>query len=287
MPFRAMNSEFDEHGIIEKIKISSIDHDEEHVRTDVSEKRVQEIANSIREQGLIERPEVTEKENGRYEVVVGSLRLQAMERLGFEEVSVKKIDISGMDKVERQLASNTARAEMNTMDKIEAAGELSNHLENSQQLENSEGRGPDGVKSLLAERLGVSRNTITKWMRVFNEASERQKQELREGGTSLTRLNQDLNGNASDGIGGQEEEFKVDEGSSRPPTAQIKSGISSISSVDESEMEGLPEEDKQELAERFEKELWGIYCGLRGDNKAKKFFEEKAEDLRGDEDGPK
>ncbi|MFB6144364.1 MAG: ParB/RepB/Spo0J family partition protein [Candidatus Nanohaloarchaea archaeon] len=281
-----MESIFDDYDGFEKVKISKLHQRESQIRSEVSDKKVKEIADSIREQGLIEPLEVTEKQDSGFEVIVGSIRLLALKKIdGVSGIPVKKVDVSGMEKVERELASNTARKKMNTMDKIEAAGKLSNHLENSGDLENSDGRGPDGVKSLLAKKLGVSRNTITKWIRVYNEASDEQKKKLRKGEISLTVLNEELKDKPSGRIGGKKNigEDESNGGSSKKRTAsKIKSGITSIENA---ETDSLPDEDKDEIAERFENELWDTYCELRDRDKARRFFEEKINELDGDEYG--
>lgn len=271
------------HNSLEKVKISRIDQPEEHIRTQVSDERVNEISKSIEEEGLIEPLEVTKK-GDRFEVIIGRMRFLALRNAkGVDKVPVKKVDISGMEKLERQLASNTARAEMNTMDKIEAAGKLSNHLESSDQLENSDGRGPDGVNSLLADKLGVSKNTITKWMKVYNDASKKQKERLREGRTSLTALNENLKESNSTGIVGSEGKQRPSEGGSKPPAVRIRSGITSIT---ESDINSLPDDEESKIIGKFEEELWRVYVELKGHNGAGKFFKEKVGELGGREDGP-
>jgi ParB/RepB/Spo0J family partition protein len=272
------------HDKFEKIKISKISQTEDHLRSQISDRKVEEIANSIREQGLIAPLEVTEQEDGEYQVLIGKVRLQALRTIeDLDEVPVRKVEVSDIEKVERRLASNTARAEMNTMDKIEAAGKLSNHLENSDQLENKDGRGPDGVKTLLSEKLGVSRNTVTKWMRVHEEASEEQKEDLRNGEISLTSLNQKLKEDGTDTVmdGGSQDDDDDNGGDDNGGTkrSEFEKVERRISYLSDCDINKLSESDREEVIDGLENQVWDFYLKLRDASEAKQFFQEKVEEL--------
>lgn len=279
-----MNYVSSAHDKFEKIKISKINQTEDHLRSQISDRKVEEIANSIREQGLIAPLEVTEQEDGEYQVLIGKVRLQALRTIeDLDEVPVRKVEVSGIEKVERRLASNTARAEMNTMDKIEAAGKLSNHLENSDQLENKDGRGPDGVKTLLSEKLGVSRNTVTKWMRVHEEASEEQKEDLRNGEIGLNSLNQDLKEDGTDTVmdGGSQDDDDDNGGDDNGGTkrSEFEKVERRISYLSDCDINKLSESDREEVIDGLENQVWDFYLKLRDASEAKQFFQEKVEEL--------
>jgi ParB/RepB/Spo0J family partition protein len=279
-----MNYVSSAHDKFEKIKISKINQTEDHLRSQISDRKVEEIANSIREQGLIAPLEVTEQEDGEYQVLIGKVRLQSLRTIeDLDEVPVRKVEVSDIEKVERRLASNTARAEMNTMDKIEAAGKLSNHLENSDQLENKDGRGPDGVKTLLSEKLGVSRNTVTKWMRVHEEASEEQKEDLRNGEIGLNSLNQDLKEDGTDTVmdGGSQDDDDDNGGDDNGGTkrSEFEKVERRISYLSDCDINKLSESDREEVIDGLENQVWDFYLKLRDASEAKQFFQEKVEEL--------
>lgn len=73
---------------IEKIPLSEIDLDDSMFRTryDLGEKQITELANSIRNEGLINPIVVRRKDNSRYQLISGFRRVEAVRRLGEDSI---------------------------------------------------------------------------------------------------------------------------------------------------------------------------------------------------------
>ena len=89
-----------------------------NVRRDVGD--VSELADSIREQGVLEPLVVRPTEDGKYEVIIGSRRLAASRIVGLSSVPVMVQDISDADAIVRSLVENLQRGDLSLEDRVAA-----------------------------------------------------------------------------------------------------------------------------------------------------------------------
>ena len=82
---------------------------------------IDELASSIRQQGLLSPPIVRPTPDGRYEVLVGQRRLLACRKLGLDPVPcLIRDDLGDTDAVALSLVENVHRADMHPLDKARA-----------------------------------------------------------------------------------------------------------------------------------------------------------------------
>jgi ParB family chromosome partitioning protein len=117
-------------------------------------KKLDELAQSIREHGLIE-PLVVRRMPGsdRFELVAGERRWRALQRAGMREALVVVKDVSAKDAFELALIENVQREDLNPIELAEAYERLLHDHEYTQEA--------------LADRLGKDRTTIANSMRLL------------------------------------------------------------------------------------------------------------------------
>lgn len=89
-------------------------------RTDFNEKKLQELADSIDEHGVLQPLVVTSRDDGRYELIAGERRLQASKMAGLEKVPVFIKDIDDQKKAELALVENLQRHNLNVIEEAKA-----------------------------------------------------------------------------------------------------------------------------------------------------------------------
>lgn len=117
-------------------------------------KKLDELAQSIREHGLIE-PLVVRRmpASDRLELVAGERRWRALQRAGLREVLVVVKDVSAKDAFELALIENVQREDLNPIELAEAYERLLHDHEYTQEA--------------LADRLGKDRTTIANALRLL------------------------------------------------------------------------------------------------------------------------
>ena len=98
---------------IDDLRISPL-----NVRREVDD--VSELAESIREQGVLEPLVVRRTSDGKFEVIMGSRRLTASQQVGLDLVPVVVQDISDADAVLRSLAENIQRQNLSLEERVQA-----------------------------------------------------------------------------------------------------------------------------------------------------------------------
>lgn len=82
---------------------------------------IEELASSIRQQGLLSPPIVRPRDDGHYEVLVGQRRLLACRRIKLDPVPcLVRDDLGDIDAVALSLVENVHRADMHPLDKARA-----------------------------------------------------------------------------------------------------------------------------------------------------------------------
>ena len=89
-----------------------------NVRRDIGD--ISELADSIREQGILEPLVARRTSGGQYEVIIGARRLTAAQQLGLPVVPVVVQDISDADAIVRSLVENLQRGDLSLEERVEA-----------------------------------------------------------------------------------------------------------------------------------------------------------------------
>ena len=139
---------------IKKINIADIEASKWQPRSHFNQEKLQELADSIREQGLVQPIVVRKKGENIYELIAGERRLRAMTILGWEEVPACLLDASDDKMRELALVENLQRDDLNAIETA-VAYEL---------LQNEEGL----THNDIGDKLGISRAKVTNTLRLLN-----------------------------------------------------------------------------------------------------------------------
>ena len=112
-----------------------------------NEDALKQLAESIRDKGVLQPIIVTELGDGRYELVAGERRWRASKMAGLLEIPAIVKDFSDEDKLEIALIENIQREDLNPLEKAEAFKEIIERLNLSQDD--------------LAKKIGKDRTSVT------------------------------------------------------------------------------------------------------------------------------
>lgn len=139
---------------INKIDISKISPNKLQPRKSFDEKEMQELSNSIKNQGLIQPIIVREVDSGAYEIIAGERRWRACQIAGLHSVNCVVMNIDEENVYELALIENIQRENLNVVEEAKAYKKLI-HLNN---LKNEE----------LAKKLGKSSSHISNLIRILD-----------------------------------------------------------------------------------------------------------------------
>ena len=114
------NDDMKSHLQLKYVNIDDIDMPEYDDRTGIEEDRIQQLANSIKEHGLIQNPVLKQLPNGRYEKKVGRRRIIATKFNGEKKILVKILP-EGLTEEEEDFIiwdENNQREDLNLYDKV-------------------------------------------------------------------------------------------------------------------------------------------------------------------------
>ncbi|SFK03071.1 ParB/RepB/Spo0J family partition protein [Methylophaga sulfidovorans] len=123
-------------------------------RVDMSQESLEELADSIRAQGLVQPIIVRPVGEGKYEIVAGERRWRASRMAGLVEVPVLIRDVSDRSAIAMALIENIQRENLNPMEEANALFRLREEFEMTHQQ--------------AAEAVGKSRATVTNLLRLRN-----------------------------------------------------------------------------------------------------------------------
>ena len=104
-----MNMESDKMSELKKVKLSEIDDFNNHPFKVIKNNNFYELVDSIKENGLLTPLIVRKKEDGRYELISGHRRKQALEVLGVLECEVEIRDLDNDETIILMVDSNLYR----------------------------------------------------------------------------------------------------------------------------------------------------------------------------------
>jgi ParB family chromosome partitioning protein len=119
--------------------------------------RIEELAASIREKGILQ-PMVVRQQGEHYELITGERRWRAAQKAGLREVPVVIQDVSDDTALEMALIENIQREDLNAVEEAEAYHSLLEKFDLSQEE--------------LARRVGKDRSTIANALRLLKLPDE-------------------------------------------------------------------------------------------------------------------
>jgi ParB family chromosome partitioning protein len=139
---------------VPNLKIDQIKPNPFQPRMEISPETLLELADSIREHGVIEPLIVTQKEEDEYELIAGERRWRAAKLAGLKEVPAVIKEASPQEMLEMAIVENIQRADLNPLEEALAFKQLvDNHkLSHSQ----------------VAKKVGLSRPAVANKIRLLN-----------------------------------------------------------------------------------------------------------------------
>ncbi|HEX9023753.1 MAG TPA: ParB/RepB/Spo0J family partition protein [Geobacteraceae bacterium] len=147
----------DERGDYFSCPIEEIRPSKSQPRKTFSNEKLEELAASIREKGIIQ-PLVVRRKVDHYELIAGERRWRAAQRAGLREVPVVIQDVSDDTAVELALIENIQREDLNAVEEAEAYQALLEKFALSQEE--------------LARRVGKERSTVANSLRLLKLPAE-------------------------------------------------------------------------------------------------------------------
>jgi len=122
-------------------------------RVDMAEDSLEDLANSIRSQGLVQPIVVRPIEGGRYEIIAGERRWRASKLAGLDTIPVLVRDVSDRSAVAMALIENIQRENLNPMEEANALHRLREEFDMThQEAADAVGRSRAAVSNLLRLR---------------------------------------------------------------------------------------------------------------------------------------
>ncbi|HTC45843.1 MAG TPA: ParB/RepB/Spo0J family partition protein [Candidatus Aquilonibacter sp.] len=140
--------------VVTNLSIESIDKNPYQTRAVFDEEMLRELADSIRENGVVQ-PIVVRpgEQDGRYLLVLGERRLRASKMAGKDAIPAIVRRLSPQQAAEMTVLENVQREDLNPLEQAEAFRVLSKEFQLTQ--------------AQIAERIGVSRETVANYMRLL------------------------------------------------------------------------------------------------------------------------
>lgn len=139
------------------VKLSMIEPNREQPRKDFKEEQLQELADSIKQYGILQ-PLLVQKRENYYELIAGERRWRAAKLAGLKEVPVLIREYNKQESMEIALIENVQRADLNPIEEAQAYQRLM--LEFGLRQED------------IAQRVSKNRATITNSMRLLKLTEE-------------------------------------------------------------------------------------------------------------------
>ena len=142
-----------ENDTLKNLKITEVEPNRDQPRKRFDQEALEELAQSIKEYGLIQ-PIVVSKKDGYYSIVAGERRWRASKIAGLTEIPAIIREDDERVNTEISLIENMQREDLNPYEKALGIRTLIGNYGLSQEI--------------VAKKLGKSRSTIANWVRVLN-----------------------------------------------------------------------------------------------------------------------
>lgn len=143
---------------VNEIDISKIKPNAYQPRRVFEQDKLDELADSIREHGVVQPIVVRRLASGKYELVVGERRLRASEQLGHQRIPAVIKDFTDEQMMEIALVENIQRQDLNPIEEAYAYKRLLEEFKLTQEQ--------------LAQRVSKSRSVIANMVRLLNLPTE-------------------------------------------------------------------------------------------------------------------
>jgi ParB family chromosome partitioning protein len=141
-------------GGVMQIPVEQIGRNPRQPRVHFDEKQLAELADSIREHGVIQPLVVSPAEGGAFILITGERRLQAAQRAGLKTVPAISRNASSLELLELALIENVQRADLNVLEEAEAYRQLTDEFGLSHEA--------------VAAQVGKSRVAVTNTLRLLS-----------------------------------------------------------------------------------------------------------------------
>jgi ParB family transcriptional regulator, chromosome partitioning protein len=139
-------------GAAQTLPIDCLEPNPSQPRTAFEAARLEELASSIRESGMIQ-PILARKVGGRYQIIAGERRWRAAQHLGMTAVPVLVRDVPDSQLLELALVENIQRQELSPLEEAQAYQRLQDDLRLTQEE--------------VAKKVGKDRSTIANTVRLL------------------------------------------------------------------------------------------------------------------------
>jgi ParB family chromosome partitioning protein len=139
------------------LPVEAVDRNPEQPRKRFDEAKLEELAASIRQHGIVE-PILVRKEGERYRIVAGERRWRAAQRAGLKEVPALVREATEREAFELALVENLQRADLNAIEEAEAYEVLASDHGLTQEE--------------IATRVGKERSTVANALRLLKLPEE-------------------------------------------------------------------------------------------------------------------
>jgi len=137
-----------------RLEVSKIRPNPRQPRQSFDDAGIDELANSLRTQGLLQPVVVRPLADGRFELIAGERRWRAAQRAGIHQIPAVVRDVPDEKLLELALIENLQREELNAIEEAEAYRILVEDL--------------DLTQNEVAERVGKQRTTVANALRLLN-----------------------------------------------------------------------------------------------------------------------
>jgi ParB family chromosome partitioning protein len=136
------------------LKVSQIQPSRFQPRLNFSPEKIEELAQSIREKGIIQPVLVRAIELDQYELIAGERRLRAAKHLGLTEMPAIVRRVADADLLEMSIIENIQREELNSIEEAKAYRRLGQEFGLSQDM--------------IAQRVGKDKSSVSNLLRLLN-----------------------------------------------------------------------------------------------------------------------
>ena len=147
----------DEKNMVRYVKLAQVEPNREQPRKTFNEEKIDELAASIREHGVIQ-PLLVQKKDDYYEIIAGERRWRAARKAGVKELPVIVRDYTPMEVVEISLIENIQREDLNPIEEAQAYRRLLEEFDLTQEQ--------------VAAKVSRSRSAVANFLRLLNLGNE-------------------------------------------------------------------------------------------------------------------
>ena len=145
---------------VSMVEVGLIDPNPFQPRKEFSDSELEELAQSIKQQGVITPVTLRQMPDGRYQLVAGERRLRASKRAGLKEIPAYVRTATDIQMMEMALVENIQRSDLNAIEVAQAYRQL---IEECRLTHDQ-----------LSERVGKDRSTISNYLRLLGLPAESQ-----------------------------------------------------------------------------------------------------------------